>query len=314
MFFVTLEQVIIMLLLMLVGLLCVKIGFIHEKTVTDMTQVLLYIISPCLILKAFQEDFSQERLILLGKLLLILGITFVANIFIAMLLFNKKTVKNKETCDILRFGASYTNSSFIGIPLAQALNGAMGVFCAVPYLVLFNIFLWTHGTSLFNKNNDAKISHWETLKKVIINPNILASAAGLVFFIGNITFPSIVSDALTYVGNLNTGLSMIVIGTNLALISFRDIITDKMAWLGTIVRNVVFPVIPIILLMLIPLDHVAASTTLIEASCPVAGTAVMFSILNEYDVQFTTRLICLSTVMSVLTIPVIMTVGEMTGI
>ena len=55
MFFVTLEQVIIMLLLMLVGLLCVKIGFIHEKTVTDMTQVLLYIISPCLILKAFQE-------------------------------------------------------------------------------------------------------------------------------------------------------------------------------------------------------------------------------------------------------------------
>ena len=303
-----------MLLLMLVGLLCVKIGFLHEKTVSDLTRILLYIVSPCLILNAFQKDFSEERLVLLGKLFVIMGLIFAANILMSTLLFNKRTCPDKERRDILRFGATYTNAGFIGIPLSQALNGADGVFCAVPYLVLFNIFLWTHGISIFNKNNDARISHSETLKKVVLNPNILASAAGFLFFVFNVKFTPIISDTLTYIADLNTGLSMIVIGSNLALISIREIISDKKVWIGTFVRNLLFPIVPIILLIIFPVSPVAASSTLIEASCPVAGTAVMFSILNHYDVQFTTRLLCLSTVMSVITIPLVMAAGSAAGI
>lgn len=318
MFFLTLQQVVIMFLLMLLGLLCVKVGFLHYSTVNDMTRVLLYIISPCVILNAFhKQKFTPDRLALLGKLFIVMGAIFAASILLSMLIFNKKVCKDGDKRDILRFSGAYTNSGFMGIPLAQAINGPAGVFCAVPYLVLFNLFVWTHGISQFKKKNDAAISPFETVKKIISNPNILASVAGFLLFLFNVPFPGMVSNTLKYMADLNTGLSMLIIGSNLATINFRELITDGWSWTGVVVRNFALPLVTVAILFFLPfqLEDVAASTTLLEASCPVASMAVMFSMLSGgRTAGFATKLVMLSTVVSMLSIPFMMLIGDTLGI
>ncbi len=302
-----------MLLLMVIGLVCSRVGFLHKQTITDLTNILLYVVSPCLILNAFQQDYSAERMALLGKLFGVMGIIFVLNILLAGLLFNKKTVPNVEERVVMKFGSAYTNAGFIGVPLAQAVNGQMGVFCAVPYLVLYNVFLWTHGITMFRngKSSSARQNRGETLKKILLNPNILAAAAGILFFACRVKFPALIGQTVSHVANLNTALSMIVIGSNLAAVDRKTIFSDRKVWVGTIIRNLIFPMLALLILLIFRLDTVAASTTLIEASCPVAGVAVLFSLLNEYDTDFPTRLMCLSTILSVVTVPLMILIGTM---
>lgn len=307
-----------MLLLMVIGLVCSRVGFLHQQTITDLTSILLYVVSPCLILNAFQQDYSPERMVLLGKLFVVMGIIFAMNIALAALLFSRKTVPDPEKRVILKFGSAYTNAGFIGVPLAQAVGGQMGVFCAVPYLVLYNVFLWTHGITLFRQagknagqaGTSNRTDHRETLRKILLNPNILAAAAGILLYAGRIHFPSIIGQTISHVASLNTALSMIVIGSNLAAVDRKTIFTDRNVWIGAIIRNIVFPLLAVGILSIFRLGGTAASTTLIEASCPVAGVAVLFSVLNGYETEFPTKLMCLSTILSVVTVPLMILNGE----
>ena len=98
---------------------------------------------------------------------------------------------------------------------------------------------------------------------------------------------------------------MIVIGTNLGAIDLKNDWHDRLAWSGVLVRNIIFPLLILGILLLMPLSYTAKITMLIMAACPVAGVVVLFSLISDYDVKFPTKLMCLSTLSAVATIPLI---------
>lgn len=142
-----LSQIILMFALMFVGLFANKIQFMHEQTANDLTNVLLYIVSPCLIIKSFEKPYSNDRvhtfLLLAGGIFTV----YVIQIIISKLFFRRVTESNLQR--IVEYGSVYSNAGFIGIPLASSLFGSTGVFYAVVPLAMFNIFNWTHGVNLF---------------------------------------------------------------------------------------------------------------------------------------------------------------------
>lgn len=300
-FIISIKQVVIMFLLMGIGYFCSQIKLIGKTTARDMTNLLLYIVSPCLIINAFLQKFSLARLKLFFVVLVAVILLFILSILVARLLFSKKRHPEPQIYAPLHYGVVYSNAGFMGIPLVQAILGQLGVFFAIPYLVVYNMFVWTQGIGLFKKHPSLK----HASKEVLLNPNTIASALGLIIFVTQFKFPSIVLTTMHHITSLNTPLSMIIIGTNLSAIKWKRIGRDPLVWRGVLAKNLIIPAIMVIILAFMPLSQTAYLTTIIMIACPTAGLVVLFSLLNHYELEFPTQFLCLSTLFSVVSLPLI---------
>jgi len=302
------NQIVLMFCLMLVGVLINKLEFMHSQTSSDLTNVLLYIVSPCLIINAFEQPYSGSRI--KQFLLAVAGVflLYIVEIIVAKLVFGR--MKNQNLRRIAQYGSIYSNAGFMGIPLISALFGSEGVFFAVVSLAAFNIFSWTQGVSLFNdeKNGSAEKTDW---RQVLLNPNIIAIFLGILIFVFSVKIPSIPNQVIKYVGSINTPLSMIVIGNSLANIKFSRDMLNKEIGLTILLRNLLFPIIGIVLLKVLGVTGIAFYTTIVMAACPVAGLVVLFTLQADGDTAPAISLMSLSTILSLITIPMVFALGSL---
>lgn len=287
---------------MIVGFVCKKVNFVHDITVKDLTNLLLYLVSPCIIVNSFLVSFSKKKFQMFILAMLAAIIVFIIGIIIADVLFGQ--VKDFPKKDALKYSTVYSNAGFMGIPLVQAFLGAKGVFFSIPFLVVYNLFMWSHGIRLFSKQGKQNIR--EEIRTLICNPNIIAAVLGICIYLTQIKLPIMIHIPLEDLASINTPLSMLIIGSNLSEISLNEVFSSKESWQGTLSRNVVVPLVAMLILKLFHLSKLAYISLAIMISCPVAGVIVLFSILNDFDVKLPTQLLCLSTLVSVCTIPLMM--------
>ncbi len=299
-FSVPAEQVGIMFALMALGWIGYRVGWFGQSAVKGMTNLLLYLVSPAVIIQAFQRPFNAEQLRSLGVAFLVDVGALLTLAVLAWLGFNRRFVPDGAKRAALQFGTVYSNAGFIGIPLTYALLGNDGVFYAVTFIVVFTLFLWTHGLALFGAVDEPPRVR---LRRLILNPGILATIVGLGLYVARISLPGPVLAVVGYLGPMNTPLSMIVVGGSLATFGLRSMLGEPLAWLGALARNLVAPAIFIFILRLLPIDPVARLATLVALSAPVGASIVIFAVRFEKDPRFPTTLLCISTLLSVVTIP-----------
>lgn len=298
-------QIILMFGLMLIGVLINKCHFMHAQTANDLTNILLYVVSPCLIVNAFEQPFSGSRL---HQFLLAALATFgwyLIVIGLAWLIFGR--LRDPNLRRITQYGSIYSNAGFMGIPLISALFGSTGVFYAVVALAGFNLFSWTLGVRLFHTGHTPQ-SH--PFRQVLLNPNILAIGVGLLLFVSGWHLPGTLNRIVVAVGSINTPLSMIVIGNSLAQITVSRQMLNP--WLGVtlVLRNLIFPLIGAGLLTLFGVSGVAYTTTLIMLACPVAGIVVLFTLQIHADAAPAIALMSLSTLLCLVTIPLVVALAH----
>lgn len=302
------NQIVLMFCLMLIGVLINKLKFMHSQTSSDLTNVLLYIVSPCLIINAFEQPYSGSRI--KQFLLAIAGVflLYIIEIIVAKLVFGR--LKDRNLRRITQYGSIYSNAGFMGIPLISSLFGSEGVFFAVVSLAAFNIFSWTQGVSLFrdDESDNVEKTDW---RQVLLNPNIVAIFLGVIIFIFSIKIPGIPNQVIKYVGSVNTPLSMIVIGNSLANIKFSRDMLNKEIGLTILLRNLLFPIIGIVLLKVIGVSGIAFYTTVVMSACPAAGLVVLFTLQANGDAAPAISLMSLSTILSLITIPLVFALGSM---
>ena len=299
------NQIVLMFVLMLIGVLINKVGFMHTQTSNDLTNILLYIVSPCLIIGAFEQTYSAARMKQL--MLVCVGICFFYIIEILIAKFSFGRISNINLQRITKYGSIYSNAGFMGIPLTSALFGNTGVFFAVASLAGFNIFSWTHGVSLF-KTTKKHPDHWQNFREIIINPNIIAIFVGLVIFLLSFQLPTPVDRVIHYVSSINTPLSMIVIGNSLGNIRISRQLIDWHLWLAIFFRNLLFPIVAMLILQALTVSGVALDTTVLMAACPTAGLVVLFTLQAYGDASPAVALMSLSTILSLATIPLVFAV------
>ncbi|MCI1223905.1 MAG: AEC family transporter [Bifidobacterium subtile] len=295
-------QIALVFCLMFFGVFIRRSGHLHQATANDLTDMLLYYISPLVIIRAFQQPFSSSGLHVLSATAAAVVTACLISIVLSKLLFMR--VKDPAKQRAAKFGSVYSNAGFMGIPLAQALFGSAGVFYAVVSLAVFNIFAWTHGTSLY-QGPHSKNGWRAKAKAIIVNPNIAAILIGLAMFVLSIHLPSQINQFLTYVSDLFTPLSMIVIGSSLVDIPLRSVTFDLPIMISLLLRNLFYPVIAILMLKLFAVTGTAFTTSVILSSCPAAGMVVLFAMRNGDDTKPGVMLMSLSTILSLLTIPLV---------
>ncbi|MDR3069416.1 MAG: AEC family transporter [Propionibacteriaceae bacterium] len=298
-FLIAAQQVSVMMVIILAGWILFRLKLIKKGGVSGINNVLVYVVNPCVVIHAFQISFDNDRLLQLGLAFAVACGLLLVSIALAKLLFPKRALPDVVERRVLRFGTVYTNLGFYGIPLVTALIGVDAVFYLVAFILAFNVFVWTHGIAMFSDERDLK----KQARRIVTNPNIVGAVLAVLLFIFSIQLPDVLGSAVESVAGLNTALSMIFIGSQVATISLRSMFTSPKVWYGTLMRNVVVSLVVFGILTLLPLPAVVRMVALIAMACPVGVATVQFSVLHKIDAKFSTQFLCVSTAASILTLP-----------
>ena len=150
-FIIIAQQVLVLFILIAVGFICGKKKIITDFSARHMTDIVLYVVTPCVMISAFQREFSFELLSGLIICVACSALIFAVSILICNLIFHDKDESRKA---VIRFATIYSNCAFMSLPLQKAILGDDGWFYGSIFVAVFNIFVWTHG--LVSMSGDKK--------------------------------------------------------------------------------------------------------------------------------------------------------------
>lgn len=296
------QQVLIIFILIAIGFICGKTKLIKENGAQCITSVVLYVVTPCLLIEAFQREFDPSMLLNLAIVVAAsLGVHLIS-VIIANLLIHDKD-KARQT--VLRFSVVFSNCGFMCLPLEQALLGDDGVFYGGIFVAIFNVVVWSYGLVLMS-GNKKEIS----VKKLVLNPGLLGVAIGFIFFLFSVKLPEVIITPISYISDLNTPLPMLVIGYYLYKSNLKEVLFDKKAYLAIGLRLVAIPLISLGVLYLCGLRGVVLLSTIIAASAPVAATTTMFATKFNRAVSVSVNVVSLSTILSIFTMSAIVAFAQ----
>ncbi|MDI9387416.1 MAG: AEC family transporter [Spirochaetota bacterium] len=307
-FITVVQQVIILFVLISIGFGLTKKKLFSEKTIAELTTFILYLVTPCVIIESFNRPFDADMLNAFLLSFLAAIVVHVLSIVIAFL-FIRDRDKNAQT--IFRFGVVFSNCAFMALPLQQALLGSEAVFYGSSFIAVFNLFVWTHGYGIMKtdpENKGQKKSGqmiFSQLIKTLLNPGIASVFLGLFLFLTSTKLPFFIQKPIQYLAALNTPLPMIVIGFYVASVKDFSILKDKKMFLASFLRLIFIPLLSLALFYAAGIRGVLLSSLIISASTPVGATLVMFSIKFNKDAKKAGAFVAFTTLVSVLTMPII---------
>ncbi|MFV0466612.1 MAG: AEC family transporter [Lachnospiraceae bacterium] len=301
---ILLNKLAVMFLFMGIGLILYKTKKITMQGNKELATILIYVILPSTILSSFITEFTYEKLIGLIISFLAAAAALLISILISRLVFGNRY-------KIEHFGTAFSNAGFMGIPLVKAVADGLGctentaVFYLTSFVALLNILQWTYGVYIMSGNKDV-ISP----KKIVTNPVVIAGVIGLLLFVTSIPVPLILTDSLAMVGNMTAPVAMITLGVYLAETPFFDIFRSKSAYVSALVRLLLIPAVTMILLSFLPTEFNSIKMiVLIAASAPVGSNVAIFAQLNHLNYSQAVKIICLSTILCIITMPVMIAVA-----
>ncbi len=291
-------QVLIIFVLIAVGFVLSKAGIINEKGTNQMTDILLMIVTPCVLINAYQKEFSGELIVGLVMAAVFSLIIHAVGIIISTLVFKKEeTLRYRVNI----FASVYSNCGFMAIPLLSAAMGADGVFYGSVYLAVFTVLYWTHGICLYG-GSKKEIS----LKKIIINPGIIGTALAVILFVAKIKLPYVIDESVKYLAGLNTPLAMIVMGAYLTRVDIKKALKNGAIYAVSLLRLMIIPLIAVALARITNAAPVVAKAVLISAACPTASVTALMAAKYKLDSTYASEIVAVTTIMSVVTIPLIL--------
>ena len=294
------QQVLVLFILIAVGFVCGKKGVITEHASKVMTDIVLYVVTPCVMVSAFQRDFSMETLGNIGIAALTAGVIIGASIVLCRLVFRSKDINRKK---VLQFAVIFSNCGFMSLPLQKQLLGDDGWFFGSIFVAMFNIIVWTYG--LVDMSGDKKQL---SIKKIALNPGIIGAVAAIILFVLPFQLPPIIAQPITHLSNLNTPIPMLIIGYYLSKANFRKAFTDGGAYLASLFRLIIIPFAAAFAMLALHLDKTMVIAFTIASAAPTAATTTMFAAKFNRDVALSVSVVTLTTVLSLITMPLIVSI------
>ena len=299
-FLLTAQQVGVLFAIIAVGYACRKTNFLSDAFVKGCVNLLLLIVTPCLIVHVFQRPFTKDALANLGLALAVAFAAHFIGIAFAEACFRRADDMKRG---VLKFATVFSNGGFMAIPLEYALLGPDGAFYGAVYVVVFNLLCWTYGLK-------AMCGHLKDMNRRIlfINPGTIGIAVGLPLFLTSTTLPAILHDPVKYISDLNTPLAMIVIGFYLADARFAAYFRCIPALIASALRLLAIPAIVLAGLVMMKganIDPTMAVALTASTSAPVAAMDTMFAAKYGRDVDVSVGLVAVTTILSILTMPVL---------
>lgn len=311
-----------MFLLAAFGAVLKKTGVLKEESRSIITDLVLFGFLPCNIINSFRMEFDFE---ILKKFTLILLISALVQAFcygLSRVLYNREPEAKKR---VLQYCTMVSNSGFLGLPIAGSIYGAEGMMYASVFIIPTRIMMWSVGISCFTESPDKK----EVLKKIATHPCIVAVyiGLGLMMFqkplaafsnqmiaasgpVGNLfsMLLQALDKAVRSAGNCTTATTMILIGTMLADVSPKDML-ERETILISVVRLGFLPLLVLIGCRAAGINPFLAGICVLMTGMPAGSTSAILAAKYGCDYVFATKCVVVTTLLSMVTVPLWCMVG-----
>ncbi|MEA4922235.1 MAG: AEC family transporter [Eubacteriaceae bacterium] len=306
----SLNSLVMIFVMIIPGIILAKKNILSVGQSEGISSLVANVTWPCLVIDAMQISFSKQILKDCGYTFIIMIIVFIAAFLIGILVVKFLKMK-KHQGYIFTFMLIFANTGFMGIPVINALYGKEAVFYASIVEMVNDIFLFTVGIMLIQMSAgaDRKMN-----LKSMLSPGMFGVIIGFLLFLFDFQLPGFLGDSVQIIGAATTPLTMIAIGLQIGRIPFRKLVGDINMYVLSAFKLLIIPGIVFVIMIFILKDVSLLSKVIImEFAMPVAACTTIFSQQYKGDVEFATKGVLLSTVLSIATLPIFTVILSMFG-
>lgn len=297
---VVIQTMLKLFIILLIGYALNKFGVFDSYVNKKISSLVVNLTSPLLIIYSISTVDSNNK----SAVLLMIGLGFL--MYIGFIIFGKLACLllpfPKKDYPVYECMCVFANTAFMGYPVVQSILGTEAIFYASMIHMAFSIFVYSYGVICVNKSGTEK---FKFNAKLFMTPGFILSVLSVVIYVFSIKLPSLVLSTTEMVGSLTSPLSMMMIGSSLAMYPLKESLGDWRSYLFAAVRLLAIPAITALVCSLVHMDSYFAAVTIITNAMPVAATVLMLATEYNSNVELVTRNIVVSTLLSVITIPII---------
>ena len=296
------QKLLVLFGFMLLGTFSYKRRWLTDDGASQISRLIVNIFNPALIITGITSSdgsysWSSVMTNTLLAVILFASLVAVSPLFVRVLRI-KRSMRNMYSVMLI-----FSNLGFMGIPLIEALYGKTAIFYVGMYTLVFNILFYTYGFYLFEKERTSEKVHFQWKK--LINPGVFACLVSLVIFSLRLEVPGTAVDFLDYLGGAAVPLSMMMTGVSLAKMSLREVFTEWKMYQFTFVKMLVIPVIAGLIIRNFSVDPMLAGIMVLMYGMPNGSMPVMLAVDYGMDSSLCSRGIVLTTLLSLITLPIV---------
>lgn len=301
------EAMVPLYIMALIGFISRKVKIISANANDVITQLMLYITLPALILFSLNTTLSIELFTdfiwLIIMSVFILSISIVAGAWL-----RKKAVLPVKQKSVYESLIIFGNQGFIGFAISYILMKEQGIIYLTFFNICYLILIWTYGIYLFTK--DEATMNW---KGLFFNPGIMSTVVGVFMLFLPFTWPVYVLETFESIGKMTIPLSMILIGSLLADIQWRDFVQyskSSYVWIAAGCKLVFLPLC-LFLFLFFHVPYPLLTIAVLTSAMPSASTTSVYAQKFGADAAFASYGVLLTTLLCILTIPFLYTMLQL---
>lgn len=296
-----LQQMLVLFIIMLLGYICFKKGFINQASAKTLSFIVVNIANPAMILSGSVNssgNIQGQELLLTVVIAIIMYVVLILLGFLLPILL-KTPKKDRGLYSVMTI---FSNIGFMGFPVLQAMYGSDSLLYASLFLFPYNILIYTYGISAMAK--EESVERDGVIKK-IFNVGVIACIVAIILYFIPVSMPVFVKTTVSNLSNLTAPLSMIAIGTSLAQISMKELFTDIRLLLFSAIKLLLIPLAGVSLIHCFVQHEIILGVCMIMLATPVGSMTAMLAQQYDGDSELASRGVALTTILSVVTIPLV---------
>ncbi|MBQ2704230.1 MAG: AEC family transporter [Clostridia bacterium] len=291
-------QIAILFAFALIGFSMCKAGIINSDSSKFLSTLVVWVFMPATTFKSFSTNFTVKYITEKYDIILSSTIAVVVIVTLAFLL-SKILTRDGYRRSVYTYSLTVPNSGYMGIPLTEALFGDSMLINVLLFALPINLYLYTVGYCALIKS---KLSF-----KKLINPPIIAILLGSAIGISGLNLPDFANNFLSVASAPLGPCTMLILGMALSEYKFTKLLKNPVNYVVALLRLIVIPAIFVTIFKLIGLSNVVMPA-LIVYSMPCGLNTVVFPKMVGEDCETGAALTLISTALSMVTIPFMLTV------
>lgn len=299
------EKIVSIFLIMAVGFVANRIGILPKEGNKFLTNLLIQIITPCMICSSITSKvLTEETFLATFQTLGLAALFFIAAAGLGYLLCRYVLRVASEDIGTYAFAFGSLNSGFMGFPITLALFGQDVLYFMVLHNIMLTIYTYTFGPTILSLGSKEKKSfNWKAFLLSFCNINAVVAFISIIMLFAGLHLPAVLFQTTETIGNATVPVSMLLVGMQLGDSNPLGMLKHGRMVAISVVKMLLLPVLTFLAINWLPLAVNVKVCLIFAAVFPAAVAAVPVTAMEGKNSLASAETVAFTTLLSVITVP-----------